>query len=74
LSIERPESANRSLMFGAGIHFCLGARLATLELEIALGTLLTRLPDLHLTNLHDLQWHPRNTLRGVMSLIATRLK
>ena len=42
------------------------------ELETALGKLLTRLPDLRLTNIHDLQWHPRNTLRGVRSLIATR--
>jgi cytochrome P450 len=72
LVIERPESTSRSIMFGGGIHYCLGARLATLELETALGTLLTRLPNLRLTNIDDLQWHPRNTLRGVTSLIATR--
>ncbi|MFL9962497.1 cytochrome P450 [Paraburkholderia sediminicola] len=72
LDIERSESTNRSIMFGGGIHYCLGARLATLELETALGTLLTRLPNLRLTNIDDLQWHPRNTLRGVTSLIATR--
>lgn len=72
LIIERSETANRSIMFGGGVHYCLGARLATLELEIGLGTLLTRLPNLRLTNLHDLQWHARNTLRGVTSLIATR--
>jgi cytochrome P450 len=71
LVIERTENANRSIMFGGGIHYCLGARLATLELETALGTLLTRLPNLRLTNIDDLQWHARNTLRGVTSLMAT---
>jgi cytochrome P450 len=37
LDLDRPESTNRSIMFGGGIHYCLGARLATLELETALA-------------------------------------
>ncbi len=67
LVIERPETTNRSIMFGGGIHYCLGARLATLELETALETLLKRMPNLRLTNLHDLQWHSRNTRRETNS-------
>ena len=70
LLIERPESSNPPLVFSGGIHYCLGARLAMFELETALGTILRRLPGLRLTNLDSLQWHPRNTLRGVTSLLA----
>ena len=69
LDIGRPLQG-RLLSFGAGIHHCLGARLATLELETGLGTLISRLPDLRITNLDALQWRQRNTLRGVESLKA----
>jgi cytochrome P450 len=69
LNIER-SLQGKLLSFAAGIHHCLGARLATLELETGLGTLVSRLPDLRITNLDALQWRQRNTLRGVESLKA----
>src|ERR1700686_5182786 len=46
LDITRPNV--RPLSFGGGIHFCLGAQLARIEAEIAISTLLRRLPDLRL--------------------------
>jgi cytochrome P450 len=75
---ERPDELDigrnaqgRMLSFSAGIHYCVGARLALLELEVGLGTLLSRLPSLRLTRLDTLKWQKRNTLRGVVSLMAT---
>jgi len=43
-----PERADlaRHIAFGKGIHFCMGAPLARLELGIALPALLERLPGL----------------------------
>jgi unspecific monooxygenase len=43
---DRNEGAN--LSFGAGIHFCIGAPLARLELNVALPILFRRLPGLRI--------------------------
>lgn len=42
----RPPKVNKS--FGGGLHFCVGAPLARLEMEIALPILFARCPDLKL--------------------------
>lgn len=44
--VRRNTSA--SIAFGNGVHYCLGANLARLELRIAVGTMLERFPDMKL--------------------------
>jgi cytochrome P450 len=68
LDITREDS--RPLSFGGGIHFCLGAQLARLEAQIAIETLLRRLPDLALDNPEEPDWRPTFALRGLNSLPA----
>ncbi len=68
LDITRPNI--RPMSFGGGIHFCLGAQLARIEAEIALNSLLARLPDLQLESPDTPAWRPTFVLRGLTSLPA----
>jgi cytochrome P450 len=60
---------NRHLAFGLGVHFCLGAPLARLEAQIAIGTLLRRLPELRLAvPAERLNWRTNPILHGLEAL------
>ena len=69
LDITRPNV--RPLSFGGGIHFCLGAQLARIEAEIAISTLLRRLPELKLDDAENPEWRPTFVLRGLKQLPAS---
>jgi cytochrome P450 len=69
LDITRPNV--KPLSFGGGIHFCLGAQLARIEAEIAIATLLRRIPDLRLDDVENPEWRPTFVLRGLKRLPAS---
>ena len=69
LDVTRPNI--RPLSFGGGIHFCLGAQLARIEAEIAIATLLRRLPGLTLDDPEHPAWRPTFVLRGLKRLSAS---
>lgn len=57
------------LALGHGIHYCLGAPLARLEIETALTALLDRLPRLALAVPEkELRWRPSMRSRGLLAL------
>jgi cytochrome P450 len=65
LVLER--ASNPHLSFGFGIHYCLGAHLARLELEIALATLFEQLPGLA-PEAGTVEWSEDFFPRGVRAL------
>jgi cytochrome P450 len=69
LDITRPRI--RPLSFGGGIHLCLGAQLARIEAEVAISTLLRRLPELRLDDAENPEWRPTFVLRGLKKLPAS---
>ncbi|WP_232001387.1 cytochrome P450 [Mycobacterium sp. 1165178.9] len=59
---------NPHLAFGHGIHHCLGAPLARLEGEIAIGRLLTRFERITLDSGASLQYRNSTLMRGLTAL------
>ena len=69
LVLDRAES--RHLAFGHGIHHCLGAPLARMEGQLAIGSLLRRFPSLRLgVPVNELHWGHGDglVLRGLSEL------
>jgi len=60
----------KPISFGGGIHLCLGAQLARIEAQEALGALLQRLPALELDDPINVRWKQTMTLRGPSELPA----
>jgi cytochrome P450 len=69
LDIKRTDI--RPLSFGGGIHYCLGAQLARIEGEVAIATLLRRLPNLRIDDLDHPDWRQTFVLRGLNELPAS---
>lgn len=60
LDIDRDASGH--FAFGHGMHHCIGAGLARVELQEALAALLRRLPEIHLCG--EIEWKTKTFFRG----------
>jgi cytochrome P450 len=65
-ALDVARDPNPHVSFGAGVHFCLGAALARLELQTSFGTVLRRLPRLELVE--EPVWRPGYVIRGLQAL------
>jgi cytochrome P450 len=67
--LDITRQTNPHMGFGYGIHHCLGAQLARLELDVALKVLLDRLPGLEFAiPAGELCWRTGTALRGLVEL------
>ena len=60
--------SSKSLAFGLGVHYGLGAALGKLEARLALEALTDRFPRLRLVDGQELSFHPNISFRGPQSL------
>ncbi|MEU7144361.1 cytochrome P450 [Nocardia sp. NPDC046473] len=67
--LDLTRNNNPHMAFGHGVHHCLGAQLARLELQVALGSLLQRFPTLHLAvPFEEVPWKTGLLVRGPKAL------
>ncbi|MEY9967632.1 cytochrome P450 [Streptacidiphilus sp. MAP12-16] len=66
--LDLARADNPHLSFGAGIHFCLGAPLARIELVESFGALLRRAPGLRLVE--EPRWKPGYVIRGLEQVLV----
>lgn len=64
---DRP-NMKEHLAFGKGIHFCIGAPLSRLEMQVAFEALARRLDTITLDDSNTFEYHPSFMLRGLKRL------
>lgn len=67
-TLQFARDPNPHISFGGGVHYCLGAPLARMELQIAFETLLRRFPNM--ARIEDPVYHPSYVIRGLQSLLV----
>ncbi|MFI9580365.1 cytochrome P450 [Streptomyces sp. NPDC052236] len=67
-TLDLARADNAHVTFGAGIHYCLGAPLARIELAASFGELLREAPEMRLVA--EPEWKPGYVIRGVKELLV----
>jgi nocardicin N-oxygenase len=68
-TLDVGRTPNLHVAFGHGTHFCLGAHLARMELQVAIATLITRFPDIRLAvPIEDAPWKVGSSVWGLAEL------
>jgi cytochrome P450 len=65
LILDRPNAASH-MALGSGVHFCLGASLARLEAQVAIGRFVRRFSTIEYAG--EPEWAPRISLRGMAKM------
>jgi len=68
-SFDPSRAGPPALSFALGPHFCLGAALARLEVEVMLSAFTERFPRARAAG-HDRRWHQRGPFRGLDELVV----
>jgi cytochrome P450 len=70
--LDLGRAVNPHVGFGHGVHHCVGAQLARMELQVVLRVLLDRLPGLRLAvDVDELTWKSGLLVRGLVSMPVT---
>ena len=69
-TIDITRSPNRHVAFGRGVHSCIGAQLSRIEGRVALGKIVTRLPELTVPE-QELEYVPTVAARSLRALRVT---
>lgn len=64
------ENAAHHISFGKGVHYCLGANFAKMEVRLMTEMLAERIPSLRLVEDQDVSYFPNITFRGPNSLMV----
>ena len=68
MEFDVARSPNPHLGFGHGLHYCLGASLARLEIRVTLEELLPRFSDVRLTE--PVEWTRSNRHTGIRRMMV----
>lgn len=69
-TLDLTRQKRQILSFSGGVHNCLGMHLGLALFEIGLKTVLQELPKMKILNIHEPEWNPSYSFRGLKKLMV----